>query len=557
MLRLTYLHTSPIPFLMALVFAAGACDNTGDPVHHGPRVFRSLASNGYGTCLLDNAGSATCWGYDAGGLYIPANSPKFVQLSMNDYVTCGLRTNGMLRCWTRMGSRALEPPTGTFTALDLGKDHGCALDAQGKITCWGDLSGGGPPAGKGYRSLSCGTELSCAVNADNRLECWGWGAAGYHLAEKIQKVAVHSHVCVILEDEKLRCLANTPNDATGVTTPPAGRYREVDVAREYACAINHEGQIACWGQDAAGRLNPPSGGGYQALALGNKHGCALHESGILKCWGLYRFPYQERFSKVASAYGVVCAIGQVGNLACLATGDPSYDRNLTPPPGTGFEHLAMGSAHACALDAVGAITCFGNDSHGQTQAPAGTGWSAIEAGGVTSCARRGSTDWTCWGDTSLIPDDTTALQAISLGGSVVCWVRVDGSADCAGDFVDNDEMGQMTAVAPSGGGFVSIKASSWNACALNDDGGVACVGFGFIDGTNSSPPQRRYTALAVSGEDSWSYALRDDGVVELIGSWEPWLPGRFISITATAGQLCGVDDDGFLVCTHPWVFDPR
>ena len=108
-------------FLLSMSLT-GACDHDdGEPIPRGPGVFRSLASNRYGTCFVNDAGRAACWGYDTGGLQVPMDAPRFTQLSMTDYVTCGLGTDGRLLCWTGMGSHAMEPPSGVFTALEIGR----------------------------------------------------------------------------------------------------------------------------------------------------------------------------------------------------------------------------------------------------------------------------------------------------------------------------------------------------------------------------------------------------------------------------------------------------
>ncbi|MCY4101874.1 MAG: RCC1 domain-containing protein, partial [bacterium] len=76
------------------------------------------------------------------------------------------------------------------------------------------------------------------------------------------------------------------------------------------------------------------------------------------------------------------------------------------PDGT-YTAITAGSLHTCALDADGAVTCWGSNTDwlrgptGATDAPGGH-FTAISAGGASSCGVRADGGVECWGDLSLV-----------------------------------------------------------------------------------------------------------------------------------------------------------
>ena len=72
-----------------------------------------------------------------------------------------------------------------------------------------------------------------------------------------------------------------------------------------------------------------------------------------------------------------------------------------PPRGT-FKAVAAGARHSCGVRINGTITCWGDNTYGQTEAPAGK-FTAVDSGsqltsehGIT-CALRTDGTLACWG----------------------------------------------------------------------------------------------------------------------------------------------------------------
>jgi alpha-tubulin suppressor-like RCC1 family protein len=131
----------------------------------------AIASGAYHGCLLAASGKVYCWGHDQDGQL--GNGP------------------GVSVTWFAPAEVPL--PGLSFTALSVGAEHTCALEAGGTLYCWGNeylgrlgtrgerYSGQTPAAPAGertYTSVSAGHTHTCAADADGRAYCWGEGAGG-------------------------------------------------------------------------------------------------------------------------------------------------------------------------------------------------------------------------------------------------------------------------------------------------------------------------------------------------------------------------------------------
>ena len=67
-----------------------------------------------------------------------------------------------------------DPPEGQYVEVVVGRSHGCALDLEGNVQCWGDNSVGqldAPP--NSFLMLTASLNTTCGVTIDHTIECWG------------------------------------------------------------------------------------------------------------------------------------------------------------------------------------------------------------------------------------------------------------------------------------------------------------------------------------------------------------------------------------------------
>lgn len=458
-----------------------------------------VAVGGAHTCARRLQGDVWCWGRnDEGqlgdGALVDRPSPAPTRLSepIEDLVagrasTCALSAQGRVWCWGANGEGQLARPAGSAVSgatpqavaaasgaegLALSSDHACALMPGGRALCWGGnafgQAGPGPsvqrvptfvPELVGAQALALGRFHSCALRATGAVACWGAGGSGQLGGEPAFRAR--------------------PADVPGL----AGVV-ELVAGGSHGCARRADGAVLCWGAGGAGQLGDgslasrgepavvPGVDDARALAAGDRHTCALRADGTLWCWG------DDRDGQLGSGREILRpAVGP----AVAALSD--------------VRALAAGAQHTCALDAAGAVACWGAGSAGQlgdgrgmdaaTPArpvlPAGA-VVALHAGGHASCARTADASVWCWGRDAgqiagAVPDalaarvepELSGARALALGETLRCHVPAGTArARCT-------SRGQAQELsAPDD--VVELAAGSAFACARTGAGEIWCWG---------------------------------------------------------------------------------
>lgn len=279
----------------------------------GQRI-RQVALGGDHSCALAADGRVACWGsnrYGEGGRAeaSPSSAPqpvtdpaRYTALGAGLWHTCALSDDDQVWCWGH-GARGaigahdladsyLPVRVGraqrSYTAFDIGGHHGCALDADSQVRCWGwnrfgqlgvgvfvDLGSPERITRPGpYAAVFAGAHHSCALEPDGQAWCWGRGEAGQ--------------------------LGHGVAETTPDPVPVAGDHRFLKLApgRDHTCGLREDGAVFCWGHNRYGRLGT---GGLEAavlepvpvdtehrfrhLSAGHRHTCALTAEGHAYCWG--------------------------------------------------------------------------------------------------------------------------------------------------------------------------------------------------------------------------------------------------------------------------------
>lgn len=475
---------------------------TADKVVPRGRTFQQLALGAYHGCGLLADQTIYCWGWDVNsdGRTRPPSFSDFTEICSGGGYSCGLRSNGLVVCWGENTWGQSSPPPETFVQVTCGADHACARRADGTVSCWGHntYSQADPPVGVTFQFVAAGWTHTCGIRFDGQVICWG-------------------------------------HNDSGKSTPPSGvQFAELSLGARHTCGIRTDGTIQCWGYNGQGALNAPSGTGYHALVSGFDYSCALDGSNQAVCWGaaggvevlvsdsvslnnvtvydelvcgldagqqpVCTFPAPPPglppIQKAGAGKVFGCALSAVdGAINCWGFGGSGQ---TNPPSETGFQDLAVGKFHACALRSDGTPACWGLNDAGQASPPPGASFVEVTAGWQHSCGRMSNGGVVCWGSNSrgqrAVPEGVT-FQQIVAGASHTCGLRTDGTALCWGA---NDQ-GQSSP--PRGVAFQRLVAGDDHTCGLLLDGSVLCWGRNTLG--QATPPGRFvFTNLAAGGSST-------------------------------------------------------
>jgi alpha-tubulin suppressor-like RCC1 family protein len=343
-----------------------------------------------------------------------------------------------------------------------------------------------------WSQVDGGSEHTCAVTTGGEAWCWGRDEFGQ--------------------------LGNGPTDVddqqapTPVAPPASGGvvWEQVSAGDEHSCGVTTDGRGFCWGRDLNGRLG--DGGGatdsaipaevgqmgaspWVSISAGGSHTCGLTEEGAAYCWGASIF-------------------GQLGNGG--ATGDRFAPYQVSHPGGdVGWTDISTGLSHTCASDTDAKSWCWGGGSQGQLGAgPGGASQSSpvavapsisatqtevidVEVAWNRSCHRQvisagveagpNARLW-CWGDGtgSQAPATTSDLDILGAGVGLDhrCSVATDAVIRCSG----NNTAGQSGAgptnptgngpiAAAPGVGWRAVTAGAIHSCGISTTGTLYCWGY--------------------------------------------------------------------------------
>ncbi len=487
--------------------------------------FVSVAAGDTHTCALEPDGTVWCW-----GLYGSAFSPTPVQIvgltasqiSASGGHTCALTEDRRIACWGlntsgQLGNGTVSPFSSPTYVLDGGESPGttrylavvagprnsCGLTSRFEVLCWGDNSAGqvsSPPAPT--------PETAPVV-----------------VASSAQDIAVgHSHLCVLQSDAKIFCQGDSTSNRLGKFAVPTALSTSgaepiaLSAGHDHTCALTTHGTVRCWGANDRGQSGNPSvpvgvdrsaaggsgvahmstgeeavkvagltGGAYD-LTSGPTRSCAVTQEGV-RCWGdiddLRRDASLQWLGSAASAIDVdfdlnfACAVNGADQVVCwggagarLGNLDAAERYNPIAVVGLGDAgrplSIDVGRQHACVLDDLGDLYCWGNNDHGQLgfdtsglpseAALAHSGVVGFGAGGNTTCAALTSGAVVCWGeDASTAPpgEDPVPGEGLRLG-------------------VGSGPVPNTVLAGP--GTFVRVSVAAHHACASTDDSQVFCWG---------------------------------------------------------------------------------
>ncbi|MEI6743406.1 MAG: hypothetical protein WCL35_06540, partial [bacterium] len=301
---------------------------------------------------------------------------------------------------------------------------------------------------------------------------------------------------------------NTPQLVSGLSLPIS-----VAAGGTQSCAVQSDGLLLCWGNQAGWALGLPDSGSANPNAIsapskiqnasgpltgvryvdlggesyGKDNGCAITTAGALWCWGANlrgqvgdgtqinrkRAVLINITNVVAVSVGInhSCAVVQDGGVKCWGLNDVGQLGDSLPIDSTSFSAspqsvaitgaigISVNGNHSCALISNGTVKCWGSNSDGQL-------------GGLTI------------GTDSSSPVDVVYVSnviGIAAGASHTCAVLSNGTVKCWGD--NNSKQGgrsggdSITPVLVDGiTTATAVSAGVAHTCALIGTNDLKCWG---------------------------------------------------------------------------------
>jgi alpha-tubulin suppressor-like RCC1 family protein len=583
------------------------------PVAKGDKGWVGISAGMRHACAIQGDGRLFCWGDDewgavgAGGATevlspvepYPGKTWRAVSASV-DY-TCAIAEPGTISCW---GLSAWWPtfevidetPVGTdadWVDLSAGEYDLCAIKRDGSLWCVGSNSDG--VLGQGdlrddvadflrvgtrndWARVSVGAFQACAVTTGGELYCWGDGTQG--------ELGVPIGAKSAIVTAPMRVAPGT----TWVDVACGGSH--YDIASEaHTCARAANGDVFCWGNDYKGEVGDGKPHTRTAVPVAmdtatdwaelGGEGVGRKTDGSIWKWDTQAVlhvnqgsserdnlvyvtkPYDTGFKALAGGLdrGGECTLDASGRAGCpyvpyLSIPDASsLFEPWSPLPvatQTGFTRLASGSRGSsyCALDAAGALFCWGDNYSGNlgdgtktdvaapTAISPGAAWASISMGDSHTCGVRTDGSLWCWGDAfygqtghgdtaeTLVPtrvgtDTDWASVAVHWGAS--CGLKKNGALFCwgEGDLVGNGGTTNQTSPVPIGAGtWTRVAGGYLHMCGIRSDGTLWCWGF------------------------DYNTTGQGDAVMPAqIGTDHDW-----VDVTAATYQSCGLRAGGRLYC---------
>ncbi len=570
-------------------------------------TFTSIDADGYHTCAISAAQTVSCWGYD---YFEQATAPTgtFTQVAVGTHHSCGLTTGQTVACWGRNSSGQVSAPLGTFTQIDAGADHSCAVNIFPTVTCWGDnWFGQATPLDPVFQVVPSAPAAPSTTHGGYRELIVSWAAP----AANASPITGYEVICYSSDGGTTRSATTTGATTATVTS--------LTIAKSYSCVVSASN---VYGMGDQSLLSTPT-----ALVAPAKQAAPIAATGdygeIIVSWTpATPSNGQPDTSSPITGYGVTCdslaggaevSTSTTANTSTVTLGNASlgttYYCRLTATNVYGtntisnysnsvtvrellFTQVSAGNSHTCGLTTEQLVLCWGDNTHGQTNAPTGT-FTQIDAGDNHTCGLRTDQTLACWGRETgwwagmppagqySATNDYRFTQvsagadhncAITTAGWIYCWAyslpdsyyeqpsgsftQVSSGADhsCA---VRLDQAvvcwamntaGQVEA--PTGITFTQASASTDFTCAVRVGNTVTCWGVGYEGRMVYTPA----ACLIYSATFDYCVMWANDGV----GTWErvDWpveLPtlGTITQIESGATRSCGINTLNDIKCWTP------
>ncbi len=253
---------------------------------------------------------------------------------------------------------------GEWREIAVGAGTICAIDADGRIRCWGQPAAGppvpDPPEAPGHFSLQNFTVGGCALNSAGSVECW---------------TAIDAPGKVPVADVPLTQLAVSGSrgcglDAAGYahcsadTVTPESAFERIFAGEFDMCGVQLDGTLGLFSNSSTNyEVPPPAGMPVRDVVCSDGMGHAIMDDGAIATWwnvdhSVMPPPtdgdFVRVFTRTLTPAFHSCAQEVDGELVCWG-----FDAPQSPPPsGVTFVDVSLASSAACGVTDLGSIHCW-------------------------------------------------------------------------------------------------------------------------------------------------------------------------------------------------------
>jgi alpha-tubulin suppressor-like RCC1 family protein len=379
---------------------------------------------------------------DAGAPTEPGTAPtadistlaalSFSQVDAGGAHTCAVTDDHQVYCWGLNSYGQLGD--GTRTGAAICENYGVAVCSTRPVAVLGGLR---------FRSLSTGLLHTCGVTIDDRAYCWGLNSDGQ--------------------------LGDGTTIWRSRPVPVGGNvaFRQVSAGQTHTCGKATSDQVYCWGDNGWGKLGdgtttprllpvPVAGARkFRQVSAGYNHSCGVTTTGEAFCWGSNHFAQigdsstaveRRRPARVAGGHQFrqldagglhTCAVTTGNRAYCwgygadgeIGDGKPYRGGRYYPRPVRGglyFHRVTAGEEHSCGETTTNRAYCWGRNAEGRladgtttdrlSPVPVAGGlyFKQVSAGAQHTCGKTPASAAYCWGanDDGQLGDGTTTGRLI-------------------------------------------------------------------------------------------------------------------------------------------------
>jgi len=278
-----------------------------------------------------------------------------------------------------VGAQRCGPACQLGSASSRGGLHGCAIQSDDSIECWGLNHRGqtDAPINLLAKQIAIGVMHTCALKLDNTVKCWGGnkhGQTDIPANLMVKQIALTDYrSCVLKLDNTVQCWGRNAffydhdiNNLTNVTNIALGYY--------HACFLKKDSNIVCLGANSSLGDVPSFDKTVKEVAVGLYETCVIKLDNTVECWrGFNGRKYITdnipegllvKHMAISGPRQIACAIRLDDNVQC-------WGSSSSAPSNLKAIKIVSGPLHTCAIKLDNSVQCWGGNRYGQLDIPVG------------------------------------------------------------------------------------------------------------------------------------------------------------------------------------------